>query len=216
MRTPSGTITMFDGPDASTGLFEGTSPADINLEGTVSGCYYDANSVSHGFLRSRSGAITTFDVPGGSSVWCYNYQSTEFGLSSEGLGISLTGAITGSYFEPISGNVFGGNWRGFLRYRDGTFKSFDATPNPSSPCCTWTWAIATNLAGAVVGFENDSHDINHGFLRTSDGTVTLLDAPDAGTGHNQGTVANAINIFGWITGSYIDANGVRHGALWIP
>jgi hypothetical protein len=40
-----------------------------------------------------------------------------------------------------------------------------------------------------------------------------IDAPDAGTHRNQGTVATSINGFNFITGWYIDNAGARHGFL---
>ena len=132
------------------------------------------------------------------------------------VGINPAGAITGSYFQPVSGNPFGGNNRGFVRAPDGTFTTFDAVPSPSSPCCTWTFGIAINPTGEVAGWDNDYLNVNHGFVRANDGTVTILDAPGAGTGFNgsQGTLARSINPAGQVAGFYADANTVYHGFLW--
>ena len=205
LRAPDGTFTTFDVPGAGTGSFEGTLAFGINPPGVVSGNYYDANFVSHGFLRAVDGTITTFDVPNGTNV------TTDSLSFTPGLGINPSGAITGTYFEPIQGNPFGGNYRGFLRSRDGTFATFDAASYP--PCCIWTAGLAINPAGAIAGVQNDGFNVNHGFLRARDGTVTALDVPGAGTGHGQGTVADGINPSGQITGYYTDATGVTHGFL---
>ena len=224
LRAPDGTITAFDAPGAGTGFFEGTWALNINPPGAVAGCYEDFDS-SHGFLRARDGTITTFDAPDAGGVSCplaspaqgfFPYAFGTFPLVS----INPAGEMTGSYFEPISGNPFGGNWRGFLRAKDGSFTTFDAVPSPSSPCCTWTFGISINPAGVIAGFDNDAAFVNHGFVRAKDGTVTILDAPGAGTGvsfyPNEGTLALGINPAGRVTGPYVDANKVIHGFLWIP
>jgi len=59
----------------------------------------------------------------------------------------------------------------------------------------------------------DSSEVNHGFLRTVDGTITTLNVPGAGTGSDQGTFAVDINAGGAITGSYLDSSNVNHGFL---
>jgi len=44
-------------------------------------------------------------------------------------------------------------------------------------------------------------------------TITPFDAPGAGTGAQQGTIASSINDVGAITGNYADASNVNHGFL---
>jgi hypothetical protein len=99
---------------------------------------------------------------------------------------------------------------------DGSFTMFDAVPSPSSPCCTWTYGITINPAGVIAGYDNDYRAVNHGFRRARNGTITILDAPTAGTGLGQGTLAVGINPAGQITGYYIDASYVNHGFVWTP
>ena len=36
---------------------------------TITGSYTDASGVSHGFLRDRDGAITSFDPPGSNGTF---------------------------------------------------------------------------------------------------------------------------------------------------
>jgi len=50
LRDRGGALTVFDAP-GSQGLF--TFPLSINPAGATTGYYADANSVFHGFLRSR-------------------------------------------------------------------------------------------------------------------------------------------------------------------
>jgi hypothetical protein len=205
LRAADGTITTFDAPDDVNGI----SPVGINPQGTVSGCYVDADlPLGHGFVRDKDGTLTTFDVP--NSPGLTPFCSGLF-FPSPPMGINPAGAIAGTYLQPIQGNPFGHNFRGFLRAKDGTFTTFDAVPSPSSPCCTWTFAIAINPAGAIAGYDNDYRGVNHGFVRASNGTVTILDAPGA-----TGTIADDINPAGSITGNYTDASGATHGFLWIP
>jgi hypothetical protein len=219
LRAPDGKITAFDAPGAGTGFFQGTWALSINPPGAVAGCYLDSNYLTHGFLRARDGTISTFDAPDAGTLSCFllsgapgnfPYHFGTFPL----VGINPAEAITGSYLEPISGN-----WRGFLRAKDGSFTTFDAVPSPSSPCCTWTFGIAINPAGVIAGFDNDAASVNHGFVRAKDGTVIILDAPGAGIGSSfprQGTIALAINPGGRVAGPYVDPNNVIHGFLWIP
>ena len=53
--------------------------------------------------------------------------------------------------------------------------------------------------------------MNHGFLLDKRGAVTIFDAPDAGTGFNQGTLPWGVNTNGAITGWYLDSANVLHG-----
>jgi hypothetical protein len=68
VRWIDGHITSFDAPDASP-----TGPGTyvcldtcINLEGAVTGYYYDAANGVHGFVRWRDGHFTEIDAPGAS------------------------------------------------------------------------------------------------------------------------------------------------------
>jgi hypothetical protein len=82
-----------------------------------------------------------------------------------------------------------------------------------------TTALANNDSGQVVGTytENtDSGPVQHGFLRGPNGDYTNVDAPGAGTGPGQGTVAFSINKKGVIAGAFQDAKNVYHGFLQQP
>ena len=50
-------------------------------------------------------------------------------------------------------------------------------------------------------------------MRDADGTIATFDAPGAGTGAYQGTVAWSIDVGGTIAGLYLDANYFYHGFL---
>jgi hypothetical protein len=153
--------------------------------------------LNHGFLRARNGSVIEFDVAGGTNT--------------SPVAINPEGTITGTYFQPIAGHLFGGDQRGFVRDRDGTITRFDAATYP--PCCIFTNPQAINPEGVIAGYDNDGLNTFHGFVRAEDGTITTFDAPGAGTGFFQGTLAFGINPSGEITGYYNDANRAAHGFL---
>jgi hypothetical protein len=205
VRAKNGTLTTFDAPGAgTTGNFPGTYAVCITPNGTTVGMYTDVNGDTHGFLRTTGGGFTTFDPPGSIAV----FAAFSFG---QNLYINPDGLITGTYFEPISGNPFGGNYRVFVRAVDDTFTTFDAATYPP---CFWSFPCGITPAGAITGSLNDGYQVNHGFLRASDGTVTTFDVPEAGKSINQGTAPLGITPAGEIMGLYIDANRVTHGFLF--
>jgi hypothetical protein len=66
-----------------------------------------------------------------------------------------------------------------------------------------------NIAGVSWGRVS-------GFERHRNGAITTFDAPGVGTGPGQGTVSNANNSIGAMTGFYSDANFRTHGFLRTP
>jgi hypothetical protein len=140
-----GTITTYDVPGASTEPLLGTQPLAINPAGTITGFYYDAGDVLHGFVRAGNGTITTFDVPD---------AGTEPFDGTQALAISPAGTITGQYVEANLAS------HGFLRASDGTLSTFDA------PGDNGIGPFAINPAEAVTGSYADTSDVVHGFLRT--------------------------------------------------
>jgi len=51
VRDTAGAITAFNAPKAGTAGYTGTQAISINASGTITGYYYDASGVAHGFLR---------------------------------------------------------------------------------------------------------------------------------------------------------------------
>jgi hypothetical protein len=77
-----------------------------------------------------------------------------------------------------------------------------------------TEPITIDSAMNIVGYYIDSNGVYHGFLRHPHGHFTTVDDPNAGTGSGLGTLPNTIVYYSsgnWITGLYIDPNGVLHG-----
>jgi hypothetical protein len=114
VRAAKGTFVSFDAPGAGT-TFPGTYSFSINPAGTIVGMFTDAKNLSHGFVRASDGTFNTFDVPG---------QMTSFVPfdCARPLYINPDGVITGTYFEFISGNPFGGK---FPRLRADPRRRFD-------------------------------------------------------------------------------------------
>lgn len=200
VRSPDGTFTQIDAPDAGTGPFpQGTfpsefTPAGINQGGAITGFYVDANSVRHGFARSATGAITEFD-PIGSILTNPN-------------GIDQTGAITGFYFDA---NFVG---HGFLRAPNGAITSFDAPGADNTPGSgNGTFGVGLTPAGEIEGIYVDAGGVLHGFIRSGSGTFSTFDVPGAGTTAGAGTLPESNNIAGAIAGNYLDNNFVNHGFL---
>ena len=82
------------------------------------------------------------------------------------------------------------------------FVSFDA-PGAGTGVSQGTFPNGVTQSGAVTGWYVDPSNMNHGFLRTPEGSITTFDAPGAGTGPFQGTIAFGMN-----------SAGADHGSLF--
>lgn len=92
-------------------------------------------------------------------------------------------------------------------------------PNQGTGCFAYTdCSVLINDSGAITGYYLDANNVYHGFLRSPDGKFTTLNAPgaDLTPGDFNGTLPNAINDAGAITGVYYDANNEGHGFLRSP
>jgi N-acetylneuraminic acid mutarotase len=203
----AGTFTVINATGAGTGAYQGTAALVINEAGEIAGLYEDSSGIAHAFVRAASGAITPFSAPslGGVAVkWTIP------------ISINTAGDVAGTYIDD---NVV---THGFVRTAGGTFTSFDA-PGAGTAANRGTVAFSINDAGEIVGFfstgSSTTSSTYHGFLRAVNGTITNIDAPDAGsgedpdTGQKWGTQAFAINAAGEIAGSYVDTSSDRHGFL---
>ena len=203
LRAADGTVTAFDAPGAGTSGGQGTQGFAINSKGTIVGKTIDAGYAQHGMLRTRDGTIIVFDAPG---------AGTGGGQGTLATNINSEGVIAGSYLE--TNNVF----HAFLRTPDGEITTIDA-PGAGTGAFQGTGVCAVdciNSEGAIVGLYVDANNVPHGFLRTSDGNFTTIDAPSAGTGAFQGTAADGINAEGAIVGGYTDASNTNHAFLRSP
>ena len=68
--------------------------------------------------------------------------------------------------------------------------------------------LGENNSDAVTGYYTDSSKVQHGFLRTPDGTITTFDPAGSVS-----TAPQGISDSGAITGYYSDSAGAQHGFL---
>ena len=91
---------------------------------------------------------------------------------------------------------------------------FDA-PGAGTGAGQGTGGFGINPQGTVVGSFLDNKNVFHGYQCVSgcgsSSTFSEFNAPGAGTASGQGTITFSINLFGVITGFYLDANNVSHG-----
>ena len=197
-------------PPPGTEAGQGTIPQAINPAGAITGYYFDASNVSHGFLRARDSRFTTFDAPGAGTG---AYQGT-YAYS-----INPAGATTGGYTDASDVN------HGFLRTPDDTITPFDVTtptppdPLPGTEAGQGTIGANINPAGEISGWYIDASGVWHGFLRAPDGKFTTFDAPGANTNPGYGTApgdVQCLNPAGATTGGYEDAHGREHAFIRAP
>jgi hypothetical protein len=204
VRYPDGSFTTFDAPGAGSTIGQGlgTLATSINSAGIVAGYYLDENSVIHGFVRHRDGAITSFDAPGAGTG---PYQGTEVATN----GLNPEGAMVGWYYDTNDAS------HGFVRAPDGSITTVDV-PGGGTGVQQGTLVGGINPAGATTGYTLNPGYVLQGFLRAPDGTLTMFDVPGGGTGPVQGTAAFKLNAARMITGPYIDASNVLHGYVRAP
>jgi hypothetical protein len=199
-------IITFDAPGAA-----GTTPYSISSTGAITGAYWDASGVIHGFVRAPDGAITDFDYPGGTFTmpWAINSR----------------GEITGLYGDPTVAN-----WdHGFVRTPQGMFIRFDAPgAGDGTGCCgslpssngpgQGTMGEAINPAGWIAGEYVDSYNVNHGFVRAPGGKITDFAVPGANAYFGAWVDGAAgINPAGAIAGGYVEVpSDVYHGYVRAP
>lgn len=203
LRSPEGAFTTFDAPDA--GAY-GTFPYGLNSDGTIVGLYSHVAYVEHGFLRHPDSTFATFTDPDA----CTTADGTGC-YGSRFFDINDSGEIAGSYVD--ANFVF----HSFLLNNGGALTVFEA---PGAGDVTGSYqgtqpAIfsALNNHGEVIGSYTDASNVEHGFSRSADGTITDFDAPGAGTGSGQGTFPVSLTDTGVIAGAYIDASSVYHAFL---
>ena len=218
-----GVSSAFNVTGAGTGAYQGTFPISMDTTGNVTGYYITASTVAglsyqpkvyHGFVRTASGTITSFDV------------AVAGATETKPIGINATSGVVGSYMT--SDKIY----HGFVRTTGGAITTFDepnaGTVSTQNADGMGTAGIAINTAGTIAGRYVDATGMSHGFV-LSGGSYTSFDAPGAaansrtgcsgdggGICKNFGTFPASINTEGDIAGFYSDANNVVHGFLWMP
>ena len=62
----------------------------------------------------------------------------------------------------------------------------------------------------MIGYLFDANGVIHGFVQTSIGVFSIIDAPGASLTANRGTEVTAMNGPGEAAGFYVDATGFLH------
>ena len=71
-------------------------PLGLNDWGAITGAYFDANYVAHGFVRSAAGKVSSFDAPGAANV---PYQAPWYWMGTLPTSINNEGVVTGFYID---------------------------------------------------------------------------------------------------------------------
>jgi hypothetical protein len=102
----------------------------------------------------------------------------------------------------------------FLRPQP-TIITFDA-PGAGTGPGQGTLVAGINPTGVIVGGYPDANNVEHGYLRASDGAFTTYEVPGGGTGPFQGTSPNCINPAGATAGTWEDPSNVGHAYVRAP
>ncbi len=198
VAAPSAQAQTFDAPGAGTGPLQGTASVSINTAGDVTGIYYDASNLAHGFVRFANGTIKDFDAPG---------AGTGLNQGTFPTSINAVDQIAGMYSDASN------SYHGFLRASNGTITPFDIPGAGTGKHQGVQAPLSINTNGEITGAYKDASDVYHGFIRLADGTINSFDAPGAGTSIYQGTKPISINAAGAVTGGYLDASYLYHGFM---
>jgi predicted membrane protein len=188
-------------------------PMQMDAAGDMIGVYVDTtNSLMHGFIRSLSGTITTFDAPGAGGVPAALHRQLarafRHGKSNvRGRGISARGK---GFMKGLAG-VLPVMRTGLHSPIGASAKGMSLPSLPGGINGSGTAGISINSSGMITGVYGSSDAEIHGFVRSAAGAMTDYDVPAAGTGAYEGTISFAVNGAGEVGGAYLDENNVFHG-----
>jgi hypothetical protein len=147
--------------------------------------------------------FTSFNAPGAGT-------GAGQGTLAVGINSASSASVVGAYIDSK------GAYHGFVRSGSGTITDFNA-PGAGTGAGQGTnlaGLSGINTAGTITGPYVDSKGLFHGYIRSTTGKFTILNAPGAGGSKGQGTLAGNINKSGEIAGFYVDAADADHGFLW--
>src|SRR5262249_12687345 len=134
-----------------------TTAGNVNNFLGVAGYYDDANHVCRGFVRDAWGRYTLFDLPG--SCHLYGHDVPPFQIND-------AGEILGNYdyLHQIPSRT-----QAFVRYPNGTITLINIPDSQS------TLAYGINVVGAITGWYLAPNVVEHLFVRSPQGTLTVFD-----------------------------------------
>jgi hypothetical protein len=190
-RDASGVQTNFDAPDADP-TSVGTWATAINNNGDVIGAYLSSNSKLLPFIRS-AGVIQTMDL---------GRENDNLDIVATGINSNLT-VVGNTYVNEIK---FGS----YIQTSIGVFQWFGC----SNPGAAFTYLVAINDQGTIIGYYTDSNDLNavaHPFWTNGVGSscTALPTVPGA-----QATYWTGINNHNQMVGWYTSADGTQTHGLY--
>lgn len=245
IRSAGATYTSFQAPGAARSPYQGSNPFQINDSGAITGLYIDAQNVFHGFVRRKDGSFLTYEAPWASQIGndtvaqgtssgainangdtggiYFDAQGNEHGFIRYSHGSFVQVIPKGSTASSVciaclnnSGAAAGdytgqdGVGRGFIRSAAGAIRTI------AKPGAVDTGLSGINNGNRVVGFYIDTNSVYWGFILGGNKKRIVFQAPKAGKTYGTGTVPEAINDAGAVTGLYADAQGDVHGFYRSP
>lgn len=246
MNAQSITYSTFEVPEAAP---EGLSIQGINNSGVTDGYLTDTSGNLKGFVRNAKGDINLLvdpldtTTPTATVAYGLNNGNTVVGYffdTADSLyyGYFLNTGTYSTYIVPnqpagtdisVGGINNSGSFCGivlqppYTTYQifvslNGVVTVFQVEGSDNENC------FGINDSGTAVGFYTDSAGVEHGWMRTSSGNITLINVPaastTAGTAPCAGTVGGSspagINNQGFITGHYWDKKFNEHGFIRTP
>jgi hypothetical protein len=198
LRSSGGTLsTLIDPLDTATPGY--TQAFGINNAGTVGGRFYDAAASTYSGFFYTNGIYTTYDVP----------NQPQFTVTAV-YGVNNVNGFCGFIWPPpytlISAFIGSG----------ATASVFQVNGS------TYNYCTGINDSGSTVGVYKDGAGVYHGWLRNSNGAITVIDVPGASTVPATvpcistmvaGTQVAGINRRGEITGHFWDSSNNEHGFI---
>jgi len=188
LRLVNGTFETISEPKNNTSLYPYTNAYSINTKGEIAGTYYNTTTDLYTGFTYLNGRYTSYSVaglPSGSDTYVY--------------GINDEGETCGFYQTPPDYATIP-----FINEK-GTIVTF-TIPNATEATC---YAVNDKLEAAGYYYDGTTY---HGFIRSASGTITVVDAPNVGTG----TFLEGLNNSGWTSGHFVDTSNYEHGFLRSP
>jgi len=226
---PAATITVLETFDFP-GTGSNTLPQKINDGGVIVGVVIDAAGVAKGFLRSRAGNFSNAFVEPNDTGNLTQGRGVNNARIVCGEYLNGTDGTFHGYFRahamfrefdvagaldtiPLGINNVG-DFVGTVILSDGTQPAFLSLSGNVTmfnvPDATATLAYSLNSSQQAIGYYIDAAGAAHGYLRASDGTLTVPVDPAGSTG----TVLFGNNDMNWVVGRYSDSSGVTHGLFF--
>lgn len=215
LRQTDGTLTLIDYPSV-----QSTAATAINGSGTIVGTYQDSHGKTHSFLRSAAGSFRNIDVPGmkNTQVVDINEAGAVLGTferlgQTEGFILEASGSSFDLFDPPDSIATFptaiasDGSVAGYYIDSAKQQRGFERSPDPTSFYSTFLPDGAKSIVATDI---NDQHVVvgyysgggaHHGFLRTPDGTIQILDVKPR-LGKKALTLPFSINESGAVAGDF--------------